>query len=290
MSTAAMEMNLGVVDSLQHPLAQRIRQLLRHPQRQARRRAILIDDEENILQALRAGVQLECVFYAGEAAPSSELRRALPEGVSIHEVSPGVCKKLFEKDKLSRLFAIARAPRQPGLGDLAGLGRDIVVLDGLGIAGNIGAIIRTCVAFGVGGVVLLNVDSADIYDRRLIRASRGHVFSLPVVKASTEQLLDFCCRHGWPLLVTRPRARQEVCQVAALPHPLAIVFGNEIEGCSPALMEAARFEVRIPMSERVESLNVSVAAAITLYSRLGQNRGTSPRRRRVAASRSPALP
>jgi tRNA G18 (ribose-2'-O)-methylase SpoU len=269
MSTATVGWDPSLVDSPQHPLAQLIRQLLRHPQRQARRRAILIDDEENILQALRAGVRLERLFYAGGEAPSERLRRALPEGVTVHEVSLGVCKKLFENDKLSRLFAVARLSRRLELGDLAGQERDVVVLDGLGIAGNIGAIIRTCVAFGVGGVVLLNADSLDIYDRRLIRASRGHVFSLPVVKASTGQLLDFCRRQGWPLLVTSPRARQEVRQVAALPRPLAIVFGNEIEGCSRALVEAARLQVRIPTAEPVESLNVS-AAAITLYSRLGE--------------------
>ncbi|RIH87743.1 23S rRNA (adenosine(1067)-2'-O)-methyltransferase [Calidithermus terrae] len=269
MNTATTELRPGgVVDSLLHPLAQEVRGLLRHPQRDAADRSILIDDEENILQALRAGVRLERLFHAGEETPSEGLLRALPPGVGVYEVARRTCKKLFDNDKVSRLFAVARAPAPVRLEDLDSLGGDVVVLDGLGIAGNVGAIVRTAAALGAGAVVLLNSEAADVYDRRLIRASRGNVFSLPVVKAHTGPFLAFCRARGLPLLVATPRGEAPVGRLAALPRPLALAFGNELEGCSPALEAAARFRVRIPTDPRVESLNVSAAAAIALFHRM----------------------
>jgi len=184
-------------------------------------------------------------------------------------------KKLFENEKISRVFAIAQIPAPAGLDSLAAIPRDIVVLEDVGISGNIGAIIRTALAFGAGGVVLLNKDPVDIYDRRLIRASRGHVFSLPVVTATTEELLRFCAQREVDILVTMPRADTMIHEISSLPRRLALVFGGEKQGCSQALINAATFRVRIPTNREVESLNVSAAAGITLFCRLQFNRSAT---------------
>ncbi len=266
--------NPGVVDSLLHPLALTIRQLLTRSEKKDLNR-ILIDDEENILQALEARVTIQSVFYSGEERISERLRQKLSPSVTIHEVAKRTCKKLFENDKIARVFAIARTPRPLGLEALAAIPQDIVVLEDVSISGNIGAIIRTSLALGVGGLVLLNTDPVDIYDRRLIRASRGYLFSLPVVTATTEELLRFCKQRDWPVLVTTPLADKLVHEIAALPQRLAIVFGSEKEGCSQALLDAATLRVKIPTNPKVESLNVSAAAGITLYCRLRFNQGAS---------------
>src|SRR5687768_10395191 len=118
------------VDSLLHPLAGVIRQLLTRSEKQQLDR-ILIDDEENILEALRAGVDVERVFYAGELAVSETLREALPTTVEICEVARRTCKKLFENEKISRIFAIARTPAPVALDALAQLRQDVVVLEDL---------------------------------------------------------------------------------------------------------------------------------------------------------------
>lgn len=259
-----------LVDSLLHPLAVQIRQLLDRSQRQALDR-LLIDDEENIQRALEAGVALQSVFHSGDESLSHEFRRQLPPGVAIHEVARRTCKKLFENEKVSRVFAIARAPQPRSLDSLAAVPRDIVVLEDLTIAGNIGAIVRTSCALGVGGIVLVSAQPFDVYDRRLIRASRGHVFSLPIVTATAQALLGFCSRFGVHLLVTAPCATSTVGDIVALPQRLAIVFGSEKAGCSPELTSAAALRVRIPTSPKVESLNVSAAAGIALYNRLEFN-------------------
>ncbi len=258
-----------LVDSLLHPMAVLIRRLLNRTERQ-QSGLMLIDDEENILQAVAAKVSICAVFYAGEERLSGNLKAQLPPGTPIYEIAKRTCKKLFENDKLSRCFAIAKMPTPLELDVLAAIPQDIVVLEDVAIAGNVGAMIRTALALGIGGMVLLNGDPMDIYDRRLIRASRGYLFALPIVTATTDEFLRFCCQQCIDILVTSPCAESHLNAIAVLPQRLAIVFGNEKEGCSPELLAAATVRVKIPTT-RVESLNVSVAAGITLYSRLRFN-------------------
>ena len=260
------DFNPLLIDSLLHPLAQPIRHLLTRTGRQELNQ-ILIDDEENILQALEAGVEIESVYYAGDELISETLRKNLTAGATIHEVAKRTTKKLFENDKISRIFAIAETPKPLELEALKTITKDVVVLEDLSISGNIGNIIRTSLALGVGGIILLNMDPLDIYDRRLIRASRGYVFSLPIITASTKQLIDYCKQNNQQLLVTSATARQTVDEIANIAQRLLIVFGSEKEGASPEIERAATLQVRIPINEKVESLNVSAAAGITLYNR-----------------------
>ncbi len=263
--------NPYLIDSLNHPLAGPIRQLLT---REGRRELnqILIDDEENILQALEAGVEIESVYYSGEDLISDVLRKNLTAGATIHEVARRTTKKLFENDKISRIFAIAETPKPRGLDVLKTIRNDIVVLEDLSISGNIGNIIRTSLALGLGGMILLNMDPLDLYDRRLIRASRGYMFSLPIMTASTKEFLDYCKVNNETLLVTAMDAEKTVDEIASIPERLLITFGSEKVGCSPEIEQAATFKVRIPISEKVESLNVSAAAGITLFNRIRFNR------------------
>jgi 23S rRNA (adenosine1067-2'-O)-methyltransferase len=256
----------GVVDSLLHPLAILIRQALTRAGR-LELNLILIDDEENIIQAINSGVEIHSLYYSGGEILSTALRQNLPPGVNIHEIAKRTCKKLFENDKTSRVFAIAHIPVTRSLDSLLEIPRDIVALEDLTISGNIGAIIRTSLAFGIGGIILLNAEPVDIYDRRMIRASRGHVFSLPVVTATTAEFIGFCKQNDLPMLVMAAQADHPVHEVASLPRSLVIAFGSEKDGCSQGLMAAATLQVQIPTDSKVESLNVSTAAGIMLYNR-----------------------
>jgi 23S rRNA (adenosine1067-2'-O)-methyltransferase len=270
MNETAETPNPNLIDSLLHPLAQPIRQLLTRTGRQELSK-ILIDDEENILQALDAGVEIDSVYFSGDDLISETLRKKLTAGATIHEVAKRTTKKLFENDKISRIFAIAEMPRPLGLDALKSIPKDIVVLEDLSISGNIGNITRTSLALGVGGILLLNMDPIDLYDRRLIRASRGYLFSVPMITATTAEFLEYSRMNKETLLVTAMDAKTLVGDITSMPERLLIVFGSEKDGCSPEIEEAATLKIRIPISDKVESLNVSAAAGITLYNRIGFN-------------------
>jgi 23S rRNA (adenosine1067-2'-O)-methyltransferase len=262
--------NLGVVDSLLHPLAILIRQVLTRSGRMELN-LILIDDEENIIRALDAGLEIHSLYYSGGEELSTQLLRKLTASAKIYEVARRTCKKLFENDRVTRVFAIAHTPAPHSLGRLLEIPHDIVVLEDLTISGNIGAIIRTSLAFGVGGMVLLNARSVDIFDRRLIRASRGYVFSLPILTTTTEGFIRFCQQNTLPILVMAAQADHPVQYAASWSGRLVILLGSEKDGCSQALRDAATLQVQIPIHARVESLNVSTAAGIMLYNRLWFN-------------------
>ncbi|MCZ2122038.1 MAG: hypothetical protein LC108_07230 [Anaerolineales bacterium] len=262
--------NPNLIDSLNHPLAQPIRQLLTRTGRQELNK-ILIDDEENILQALSAGVEIDSVYFSGDDHVSEALRKNLTAGATIHEIAKRTTKKLFENDKISRIFAIAETPKPLGLEALQTIKKDIVVLEDLSISGNIGNITRTSLALGVGGILLLNMEPVDLYDRRLIRASRGYLFSLPMITASTESFLQHCQKNNETLCVMDMSAEKTVDEISSLPQRLLIAFGSEKDGCSPEVEQAAALKVKIPISNKVESLNVSASAGIALFNRVGFN-------------------
>ncbi|MCC7119137.1 MAG: hypothetical protein IT310_11470 [Anaerolineales bacterium] len=265
--------NPNLIDSLLHPLAQPIRQLLTRGGR-AELNKIIIDDEENILQALAAGVEVDSLYFSGDEQISDALRKNLTAGATIHEIAKRTTKKLFENDKLSRVFAIAETPKPLGLEALKQIRKDVVVLEDLSISGNIGNITRTSLALGVGGILLLNMDPVDLYDRRLIRASRGYLFSLPMITATTADFLAYCQKNNETLLAMDMSAEKTVAEISSMPQRLLIAFGSEKDGCSLELEQAATLKVKIPISPKVESLNVSASAGITLFNRVGFNQNT----------------
>jgi TrmH family RNA methyltransferase len=252
------------IDHLGHPLALDIQALLTREGRISSQQMI-IDDEENMLQALRAGIVLRHVFATDPL--SDALRLQLSATMPVSELSKRTSKKLFGGEKMSRVFAIADIPREPSRDTLAALTNDILVLDHISISGNIGAMLRSSMAFNASAVVLLDADPVDTYDRRVIRASRGYIFALPVVHMSTEACIDYCRAQQIHLVATSAQAPRTLDEAINDPQRWAIILGSETEGCSTVLTEAADTAIRIPVNPRVESLNVSVAASLILYLR-----------------------
>lgn len=266
------------ITSSADPLMHRLKDLLRS--KTERPRTIVIDDYENIEQAVKAQLQIETVFIATTASNKtatltahnkkldtifSAANQSAPVTITIE---PTVIKSVFGDDKQVKVFALAIAPKPYKLSALAPkehINSDIVVLDGVKIVGNIGAITRTACALGAAGIVLLDSGLTSIFDRRLVRASRGLVFSLPVVIASRAQFTDFVNKHSLPLAILDINATQPLCEISKIKEPLALVFGSERDGVSTALSQLAQHRYVIDMDQRVESLNVSVTAGIALF-------------------------
>ena len=141
----------------------------------------------------------------------------------------------------------------------------IAVLDGVQDPGNAGNIIRTADALGCSGVVCLE-GTADIFADKVVRASMGSIFNIPVMTGITpEELRDVCQDNEVALIATAVDDTAVRHYLADYVSPCAIVFGNEGNGVSQKMLEEADQKVYIPMTGKAESLNVSAAAAILLY-------------------------
>ncbi|MBW3085264.1 23S rRNA (adenosine(1067)-2'-O)-methyltransferase [Austwickia sp. TVS 96-490-7B] len=232
-----------------------------------RTRVMIIDDEENIAEALRQGIQIFTVFISEGTDLSADLVDLLADDLDIQQLSIRLSKELFGVERRSRVFALALKPRPWKVSELLDLPGDVVILDGVRLMGNIGAITRSAKALGASGILLLDSALDTVMDRRLIRASRGGVFSLPIALADADTVLPELADRGIRIVALEPRAPQPLSSIAALPGRVALLLGSEKHGPSAAMSAHADPTVTIEIHPDVESLNVSVSAALALYER-----------------------
>lgn len=255
-----------VIEEPYHHVARRISDVLRN--KSAKPKTVLIDDIENIQQAVRSGIGIDSIYVStGTSSAVANDMCKLAGNVPAYVLSHKVMGSLFGAEKRSRVFALAKVPRPKQLSDLSDSEGDIVVLDGVRLAGNIGAIIRTSVGFGVSALVLLDSGLKNIFDRRLIRASRGLVFTLPIVLASPGELSDYVQLERMPVGTLAANATDRLDSLGSVPGKMAIILGSERKGVSERLQSIASYRCSIPMSPEIESFNVSVSAGIALYAR-----------------------
>ncbi|HVT45876.1 MAG TPA: RNA methyltransferase [Thermoanaerobaculia bacterium] len=142
----------------------------------------------------------------------------------------------------------------------------LVMLDAVQDPGNVGAIVRLSAAFDADGVILTE-GCADPFSQKALRASAGSALAIPICSALRTEILEVADRRHFPLFATTTQGGS----IRELPgERLLLVFGSEGRGVSDEVAERAE-SVSIPMSDRVESLNVASAAAI-LLSRIYQRR------------------
>lgn len=139
----------------------------------------------------------------------------------------------------------------------------IVVADRIQDPGNLGTIIRVAEAFGV-QAIFITPGTCNPLSPKVIRASAGSIFFIPVVKAKVEEIESFLSKNRLQLIVTDPQA-ERVCFEIDSRQPLALAFGNEARGVGEELRRIPHVSFRIPHLGRTESLNVAQSAAIFLY-------------------------
>jgi len=144
----------------------------------------------------------------------------------------------------------------------------IVVLESVEKPGNLGAILRTAEAAQVDAVIVCD-PLTDLYNPNLIRASIGGVFCVPTAVCSSKECITFLKAHKIRILTAQLQDSYDYYDYD-MRHATAIVMGTESTGLSQQWREAADAHIRIPMLGRLDSLNVSVSAAILMYEAVRQ--------------------
>lgn len=143
-------------------------------------------------------------------------------------------------------------------------GSNVLVLDRIQDPGNMGTMIRTAVAAGY-GMILAMKGTADIYSAKVLRATAGMIFEIPVAYVSDASELESILRDsGLRAVVTDPAGGRPYYE-EDLRSGIALVIGNEGNGVSDAVMALADIRVTLPMKGSIESLNAAVSAAILMY-------------------------
>ena len=221
----------------------------------------LVEGEEQILWVLDSPCKLDHVFAHDKQQAHPLISKLKEQKIPVYFVTDGILKKISDTSFLVPFIGVAKFPLP--FNDFQ---KDlVVVLDGVNDFGNVGTIIRTASAFGIKEFASTK-DDLDFYYKKTIDASRGTAFSTHLQRyKSGKEALDNLREQGYQIAVTTPHASVMQAFAKLEQKPIAIVFGNETNGVSPEVMQAADIKIQIPMSGSVESLNVGVAAGITLY-------------------------
>ena len=169
-------------------------------------------------------------------------------------ISLQAMKKLSNLDNPNEYLAICKKMEER---DING---NVLIIDGLQDPGNLGTIIRSCVAFNIDTIILSN-NTVDHYNDKVIRASEGMIFNINIIKGD---LLEIIPTLGVNLYTTNVEDGSNINNTV-IKRPYGIVIGNEGNGVSKEVNDLIDNRLYIPMSNKCESLNAGVAASIILY-------------------------
>lgn len=199
-----------------------------------------------------------------EGVASELLEWARHSGAECLEVSGPVLGKIAAKDNPQTMLAVfeQRWAEVPAPGKVAA---DAlwVVLEGVRDPGNLGTITRTVDAAGASGVMLVG-NSADPYSREAVRATMGSIFNVPIVNLRMQEFHEWA--KDWPgdVIGTHLEALHDF-RTVRYRAPTLLLMGSEGPGLSSDLSAVCTRTVKIPMSGRLDSLNLAVATALVLY-------------------------
>ena len=223
-------------------------------------------------EAIRSGLRFRAVFFSESAGPRADKLLSqlgaqvetllLPDKLfssAIPSDAPQGVAALARWKEFSLEDVLAKSPAGP-----------ILVIAGVQDPGNLGTILRSAEAFGAGGV-LLGEGTVSPYNPKVVRASAGSVFRLPLARAKLSEVVGGMKDQGLRLVGTASH-KGTLLDQAKLSGPLAIFIGSEGAGLSRDLIQQMDEVLAIPHAVQVESLNVGVAASIVLYEVMRQKR------------------
>ena len=225
----------------------------------------VLDGPHLIAAALDARQPLKHLVVGESALQRGEIGALLartPTEVERISLADPLLSHVSPVDSPSGILAVIDIPQPPTATAGGNLHDGVVVLDGVQDPGNLGTILRTAAAAGVGDV-LLTEGSAQAWSPRVLRAGMGAHFVLRIHEQA--DVLDLLADFRGPRLGTALGAGSRSLYEVELDRPVAWMFGAEGQGLSPALLRAADVLVTIPMAMGIESLNVGAAAAVCLF-------------------------
>lgn len=252
------------IDSLQNEKIKNIVKLRDSGRERQRQGLFLIEGRREINLALKGGVKIECLFYCQDY---SQQKLEISQE-KIIETARRVFAKISYRENPDGFLAVAKS-KEIKLADIKLSSRPlIIILEAVEKPGNLGAILRTAEAVRAEAIII-NDAKIDIYNPNVIRASQGAVFMVPTVLSSVSQTIEFCKSNKIKMFAAAPAARKQYTEVN-YNSGCAVVMGTEDKGLSKEWLKAADEKIKIKMSGQIDSLNISVSAAVILFEAIRQ--------------------
>lgn len=261
----------NIITSAQNPKIKRLALLQQKSAERRREGLFVVEGVRELLHCVRAGYEVDTLFYCPQLLHGHEGENevnALAGKARSFEVAPQVYGKIAYRGSTEGVVAEMRA-RTLTLADLRLPPKPLLmVLERVEKPGNLGAVLRSADAAAADAVIVCD-PLTDLYNPNLIRSSIGAVFTVPTVACRSEECIAFLKERGISIL-TAQLQDSHLYYDTDMRRPTAIVMGTESTGLTNVWRNAADAHIRIPMNGRLDSLNVSVSAAILLFEAVRQ--------------------
>ncbi|MFS0751236.1 TrmH family RNA methyltransferase [Oceanobacillus sp. 1P07AA] len=214
----------------------------------------LIDGIHLIQEALNSNwVIQELIVVEGYEIPNDA------KDIPVEYVSENVLKEISQTQTPQGIIAVVEMNNT----NVQGANELVILLDSLQDPGNMGTIIRTADAAGVDAVIL-GEGCVDLYNDKVIRATQGSLFHIPIYTATLEQEIHKLQTQGFTILATALHDAVDYTEVRNQ-NKVGLILGNEGAGVTSSLLDIANQRINIPIYGKAESLNVGIAAGILMY-------------------------
>lgn len=251
------------ITSSANPKFKRLIALLQKSSERRESALFTVEGVREISHCIEAGYKPDCIFFC----PDIVSEETLPQ-CRHFALSAGLYAKAAYREGTEGAIGVFQAIEHP-LSSLHLKDNPLIaVLESVEKPGNLGAVLRTCDATGADALIICD-PRTDLYNPNLIRASIGAVFTVPTAVCTTAQAITFLKSKGIRIL-TAQLQDSSLYYDCPMTKGTAIVMGTEATGLSDKWRQAADAHIRIPMLGKLDSLNVSVSAAILLYEAVRQ--------------------
>ena len=254
-----------MISSRQHPVCKLVRRLADARHRRSEK-LFVVEGGNAVSAAIGARWSLQRLLASPEDLEDGWNEIARAANVETVAVDEEILAYLADAQTSPGVIALAQMPALPRLEDIVAAEENalILVLDGVADPGNVGTLVRTADAAGA-RAVFLSRGCADVFAPKVVRASAGSVFHLPL--SMEESTVDFALSlRAQNFAVVAAEAHDgKNCFEFEWPNRCALVLGHETRGVSARWLEAANARVTIPLVGRAESLGVASAGAVLLF-------------------------
>jgi TrmH family RNA methyltransferase len=253
---------LKVITSVQNPLIKSLVQLQEKAKARKQSGTFLIEGQREIQLAIQGGYELETLLFFPELIDPISVNQ-LSQQIPLIEINKEVYQKLAYRDTTEGILAIART-KSMQLSDLKLSNNPLILIaEAPEKPGNIGALLRTADAANLDAVIIANPKS-DMYNPNIVRSSVGGLFTNQIAVGSTSEIITFLQQNNINFY-SATLQNSTSYHIQDFTKPTALVVGTEATGLSQEWRDKATQNINIPMQGAIDSMNVSVAAAILIY-------------------------
>lgn len=225
--------------------------------------SFLIEGQREIMLAKKGSYEIETVLFLSELLSEQEVKSIARRQTKLIEINKEVYQKLAYRDTTEGIIAVAKS-KALTLDNLELSDNPLVlVAEAPEKPGNIGALLRTADAAKLDAVIIAN-PRGDLYNPNIVRSSVGCLFTNNIATGTTEEIIDFLEAKNINIYCATLQDSTSY-HTQDYTTPTALVVGTEATGLSDAWREVSKKNIIIPMQGEIDSMNVSVAAAILIF-------------------------